>query len=291
MLTIFSCPKPFQGVIGTIQRNALRSWVNLVPKQEIMLIGNEHGVKEIVKEYGLIHIPEVERNKFGTPILSSIFDNAQKYSSNEFLCYCNADIILLDDFLPAVNRIIDFFKKDNFFTTGRRILMDIEGDLTLDSNENKNDFYQMIKKNGTLDRPDAMDYFIFKKGAIKGIPPFALGRCGWDNWLLFNAKKNNLAVVDATKSIRAIHQNHNYMHSKFINKGSVTFITGPEVISNRKLCEGSSKFFNLFECSYIVDSSSIKRIGFLRLIKRYEFRLRSYLSNLIKYNKGIKKGD
>lgn len=64
MLTIFSCPKPFRGHINIIQRNAIRSWTLLQARPEIILIGNEEGTAEVCKEFGLRHIPDVERNEY-----------------------------------------------------------------------------------------------------------------------------------------------------------------------------------------------------------------------------------
>jgi len=46
MLTIFTTPKPFEGHIDTIQRNALSSWKALSGSPEVLIIGNELGAKE-----------------------------------------------------------------------------------------------------------------------------------------------------------------------------------------------------------------------------------------------------
>ena len=46
MFTLFTTPKPFQGHIGVIQRNALRSWKRLHPDVEVMLFGDDEGAAE-----------------------------------------------------------------------------------------------------------------------------------------------------------------------------------------------------------------------------------------------------
>jgi len=76
MLTIFSVPKPFHGRIGVIQTNAIRSWVLLRPACEVILFGNEEGTAEIASRFGIRHIPDVERNEYGTPLVSSVFSTA-----------------------------------------------------------------------------------------------------------------------------------------------------------------------------------------------------------------------
>ncbi len=44
MLTLFSIPKAFDGHLGTIQRNAVRSWTSLGPGVQVVLVGDEPGV-------------------------------------------------------------------------------------------------------------------------------------------------------------------------------------------------------------------------------------------------------
>jgi len=44
------------------------------------------------------------------------------------------------------------------------------------------------------------------------IPAFVIGRVHWDNWLLWKALNSRVAVVDASSSVVAIHQNHGYSY-------------------------------------------------------------------------------
>ncbi len=101
VLTIFAVPKPFEGHIGRIQRNAIGSWARLRPQCQIVLCGNEPGTSDVADELGIEAIPEVSRNQFGTPLLSSVFRAAEERSRCRLLCYVNADIVLLSDFVAA----------------------------------------------------------------------------------------------------------------------------------------------------------------------------------------------
>ena len=58
MLTIFSPPKPFQGKIDVIQRNAIGSWIALGDEVEVILVGDEIGISDVASEYGVGHIEE-----------------------------------------------------------------------------------------------------------------------------------------------------------------------------------------------------------------------------------------
>jgi len=123
MLTIFAMPKPFEGHIATIQRNAITSWTLLNPRPEIILFGEENGVSEIARELGLRHIPKVNRNEYGTPLLNDLFDSAQNLAVNSIVCYVNADIVLLSDFSAAVKQIVSW--RPRFLMIGRRWDVDI----------------------------------------------------------------------------------------------------------------------------------------------------------------------
>lgn len=121
MLTIFSIPKPFVGPIGVIQRNAIQSWLKLDPECEIILFTNEYGTNKVAAEFGIRQIPDIERNEYGTPLINAAFDVAQLISDRQFICYVNADIIMLSDLLKAVQQVHQIHKrKDRFLIIGQR---------------------------------------------------------------------------------------------------------------------------------------------------------------------------
>ena len=102
LITIFSSPKPFSDPhIATIQRNAIQSWLHLGDVVNVLLIGEEPGIEQVVDEYSLDHIPAVDRNQSGTPLVSSIFNLARDRSKSPFMAYVNADILLLPDFIET----------------------------------------------------------------------------------------------------------------------------------------------------------------------------------------------
>ena len=96
MLTIFTIPKPFAGHIGVIQRNAIMSWLALIPACEIILFGDEPGIQEIAQEFGIVHVPEIRKTQYGTPFLDDVFNQAQQIAHHNVVCYCNADIIFFN---------------------------------------------------------------------------------------------------------------------------------------------------------------------------------------------------
>ncbi|MCJ7625377.1 MAG: hypothetical protein MUO76_17910, partial [Anaerolineaceae bacterium] len=131
-LTIFIAPKPFiDAHIITIQRNAIRSWIQLGSEVEILLIGDEPGIQEEAVYFGVRHLPEVKRNKYGTPLISSIFELAREGNDSRMLAYVNADILLMSDFLLAAKSGLS--KWDKFMMVGQRWDMEIVEELDFSS--------------------------------------------------------------------------------------------------------------------------------------------------------------
>src|SRR2546430_1739717 len=69
-LTIFSAPKAFQGHVGIIQENAIRSWINLRPRPKIILFSTEADLSDEVRRLDFELITSVETNSHGTPLVS-----------------------------------------------------------------------------------------------------------------------------------------------------------------------------------------------------------------------------
>lgn len=237
MLTIFSMPKPFQEHVGVIQTNAIRSWNLLRPKCEIILLGDEEGTAEIASKLGIRHIPEVDCNEYGTPLVSSLFSIAENTAKYQMMCYINADIILMSDFLKALSQI----RMDRFLMSGQRCDIDITELLDFDNPNWESHLRSMISKHGRLHPPSGVDYYVFPRGLYGEMPPFALGRTSYDNWLIYRARSLKVPVIDATQLVTSIHQNHERTYTSVALKGpegEADLTTGVEAKRNIQLMGG-----------------------------------------------------
>lgn len=212
ILKIFTIPKPFEGHIGTIQRNAIRSWARLRPECGIFVFGDETGSHEIVDELGIEQIVGIDRNEFGTPLLNSVFQHMERAEGPELLCYTNADIIFLSDFVDAVKRISE--SNSRFLMIGGAWDLDVREELDVESEDWEADIRERVTATGIGRSRYAMDYFVFPRDTIGDIPPFAVGRPGWDNWMIYRARHLRIPVVDVSASTCVIHQLHDYGHVK-----------------------------------------------------------------------------
>ena len=175
---------------------------------EIILFGSDEGTAEIASELAVKHIPDVAVNEHGTPLVNDLFEKAQRIASYDILTYVNADIILMSDFIQAVRDVAH--ASDKFLMVGRRWDLDIQELWDFDRPEWESGLRNVIRERGELRSQAAIDYFVFSRGLLDAIPPFAIGRTAWDNWLIFRARQHSSLVVDATDCVMAVHQNHDY---------------------------------------------------------------------------------
>jgi hypothetical protein len=209
-LTIFSAPKPFVDLhIRLIQRNAIASWCRLGADVEVILAGEEPGLAETAHEFGVRHLAQVGRNRLGTPLVSSIFGLVQANSTTPLLAYVNADILLLTSFVTMARWMME--RKGKFLLVGQRWDLDVGEPLEFSPGW-AGRLEDQLQKEGSLHAPAGSDYFIFPRGCFEKIPDFSIGRAGWDNWMIFEARRQGWQTVDATKSITIIHQQHDYAH-------------------------------------------------------------------------------
>ncbi|MFA6224303.1 MAG: hypothetical protein WC647_18540 [Desulfomonilaceae bacterium] len=245
MLTIFTIPKPFEGHTSIIQRNAIQSWLQLRPKCEVILCGRDDGVATVSKGFGVQHIADVACTVYGTPLLSSAFKQVQDVAQHRLICYVNADIILFSDLLTAIERIP--FKR--FLMVGQRWDLDVKTEIDFESVDCANGLASECKSRGVLHPASGSDYFVFPKGSIGELPDFAVGRPGWDNWLIYRARALGLPLVDATEAVTIIHQNHDYGH---VPKRRGDTYDGPEGDENLALVGGSEKKFILLDATWLL---------------------------------------
>jgi len=252
MLTIFALPKPFLGHFKTIQRNAIGSWMRLSPQCEIILLGDDKGTAEVAAEFGLRHVSGVERNEFGTPLVDSVFGAAEAAATYSWLCYINADIILLDDFLPAIQRVMT--NMHEALLVGGRWDLDLKEPLPFDRDWIARLRYR-VAASGRLRSHGAIDYFVFPRGLFRLIPPFAIGRTIWDQWLIYRAASQGVPVVDLTQVVQVVHQNHSYANARTLED----IEKSAEGRRNFELAGGYSHAYNLWDAPLRLTNQGIKR--------------------------------
>jgi hypothetical protein len=254
MITLFSVPKPLEGEFRWIQENAVASWCALGPEVEILLLGEEAGVGDLAAGTSARHLPELTRNECGTPRVDDIFRRAEQAARQPLLGYINADIILGSDFLAAVR--IAAGLRGRFLVVGQRWNLKIDSAIDFSDAAWEGKLRNRVRAEGRLEDPSGIDYFLYRRGLWPDIPPFALGRTMWDNWLILSARRRRAMVIDATENIWAVHQIHGYAHHP---QGAAGVWEGPEAQENERLAGGSFRLFTIRDATHRLAGGRIDR--------------------------------
>ena len=253
LVTILTAPKPFVDPhIRIIQRNALRSWLALGSAVDVIVLGNDAGIQGTAQELGVRHFPSVECNDKGTPLLSSMLEIARQQSTAPFLAIVNADIILFDDFISAIQLLQS--KMEEFLLVGQRWDMQVSEELIA-----ADAFHQLrsqVTSSAVLHPPAGSDYFVFPRHCYQNIPPFAIGRAGWDNWFIFKSRFEGWKVIDGTERVTIVHQDHDYRHLP----GGLPHYRLPETKQNVELAGGDHTIFTLFDAQYRFQGERVVRV-------------------------------
>jgi hypothetical protein len=253
MLTIFTTAKPFNGHNGIIQRNALKSWTLLDKDIEIIVFGDDEGSAEICAELRVRHEPFVERNQFGTVLVNGMFARAQATACHDVLCYVNCDIILMADFRRAISQTRARYPQ--FLMVGRRWDTDITEPIDFSSES----WEEQVRQRALAARRQRdrwwIDYFAFSRGFFgPEMPAFAIGRTSWDNWLAWKSCESGL-LVDASPSVIAVHQNHNYGHHP---QGERGVWKGEEARGNFELAGGGGHLRTIADATLVLRNGRFK---------------------------------
>lgn len=262
ILTIFAVPKPFGGATDLIQRNAIRSWSRLQPLVDVLLIGDEPGIKKAADEFGVRHSPDLRRNQFGTPLLSSAFETAHHESNSPMLVYCNSDLILLDDFVRSM-QVIGGSKLAEFVAFGRRIDLSVDDEIDFDNEFAVEALLARSRRQGKYSSVVCKDFFAFNRGLYRNIPDFAVGRGNWDNWMVHAAKREKrVPVINISQMASVIHQSHDYSH---VGKSRLScYVTGYEAQQNQRLA-GGRNLINGSTATWRMDSEGLRKVRLNRL--------------------------
>ena len=271
LITLFSAPKPFADPhIAMIQRNAIKTWT-LLPEVEVVLLGEETGIAEAARELGVRHIPDVKCNKNGTPLISSMMELARQ-NNNDLLCIINADMLLMSDFAEAARRSRNL--RDKFVLLSQRWDLDITQPLEF-TNGWQDRLRSVVHGQGSLHRPAGSDFFLFPKSCYTDVPAFAIGRAGWDNWMIYKARKEGWSVIDCTSSVMIVHQNHDYSHLP----GGKPHYEHPDTNENIRLAGGQANIrYTILDATHqLMPEGKLVRpkMTSLRFMRKLELFLRA----------------
>ena len=218
-----------------------------------MIIGDSQGAKEAAKLVSAVYIKDVETSSQGTPTISGLFKVAERNANNNMLCYVNADIILPENFLKIISILKN--NKRKFMAVGHRWNLNIIDSIDFEKPSECKRFWSYAKIKSNKHACTGIDYFIFRKGTFNNFPSLAIGRFGWDNWLLWKTRRMILPLIDLSDKIFAVHQNHSYKFDNF--ESSADLLVSDDGINNKDKIGGNT--LNLLDTNYHLSNGKIEK--------------------------------
>jgi hypothetical protein len=114
-----------------------------------------------------------------------------------------------------------------------------------------------VQSRGRLHSPAGSDYFVFPRQCFTEMPKFAIGRAGWDNWMIFHARWRGWPAVDATGTLHVIHQDHDYSHLP----GGQPHYRLPETFENIRLAGGRRAIYHLEDADHCIENGLLRPIA------------------------------
>lgn len=238
----------------------------LEPRPEIILLGNDEGTAEVARECGLRHLPNVATSDHGTPLLSDLFRQAEAATGSSWMCYVNADILLLNDFAGAFETVRKEVPK--CLMVSKRINLDIPEALAFEPGWEAR---MKARRDATGADGDYtnIDVFVFPKGTYGQVPDFAIGRLWFDHWLIKAVREQDLPVVDVSLVAPLLHQNHDYNH---VSGGKEQVWRGEEAERNSKLYGGVKNSYTLLDVTHeLTPGGAIRRVRFRKGIAKIKY--------------------
>ena len=216
MVTFFTTVKEFKGKTLVNQVNAIKSWlIGNAYECEAIIFGPDSGLQLLEDLPEVTWETRISSNESGVPFINAMFYRASALAKNDILCFLNADIIVHETFIEDILRIHKKLKQ-KYLIVGERL--DSDFDYLIDFSHR--DWYKKLmiaeSKNFKEHLPYGSDFFVFPKGQYSPeefvLPDMLVGRPGWDNYMIYDARKNNIRLVNLTPSTKVIHQSHDYYH-------------------------------------------------------------------------------
>ncbi|HVM76063.1 MAG TPA: hypothetical protein VMT75_10500 [Candidatus Saccharimonadales bacterium] len=211
----------------------------------------------MAEELQLRHISDVTVNEFGAPLLDDLFGKAEAVASHPHMCYVNADIILRDDFLRAMEIVLREMPKS--LAVSKRINVDICESLDF-TGDWEASVRRRVAETGADGHYTSIDIFTFPKGMYPKVPAFAIGRLWYDHWLIKAVRDQNLPVIDLSLVSPLLHQNHDYNH---VPGGADQVWRGKEAERNHQLSGGASNAYTMLDVTHeLMPDGRIRRVRY-----------------------------
>ena len=188
--------------LKTTQFPSFQTYINFIVFTEdaewVTLIRSEYLNVKVLPSPSLI--------KFAPPMIRDIFLNTMQSYDSTFYMFANADNVYDFSLIQTVRGVLRAVNqgriRSKLLIVGQRYDLNYKGVI-----RDQNQVRQLIKY-AIVHPPVAKDYFIVTKDSFEWelFPDFFIGRRWYDSYIVQNAFFNEVELIDATPTIRMIHQ-------------------------------------------------------------------------------------
>ncbi|XP_052232705.1 uncharacterized protein LOC127845678 isoform X3 [Dreissena polymorpha] len=185
----------------------LINWRSFHPSVIPVVFTNESSVIIECNKAGVTALPLSNAAADGIPVLKYMFRDAMNHFKTSLYAFSNSDILYTDTLIRTLAQMIN--SKTIYFS--RPVLIvgcrtNVEN-VTLEEGLHWENITRISQSRGKQFTEWAEDYFITSPSfPWNEVPEVVVGRPGYDNWLVYNSRKMKYNVIDATKTILAVHQ-------------------------------------------------------------------------------------
>ncbi|KAH3771654.1 hypothetical protein DPMN_172981 [Dreissena polymorpha] len=130
--------------------------------------------------------------------------------NTSFYAFSNGDILFTDTLIHTLAQIINstaVYLSKPVLIVGHRTNVN---NVTFEEGSHWENITRISRSRGELFGDWAEDYFITTPSyPWNKVAEVVIGRRAYDNWLVYNARKMNYTVIDATDTLLAVHQTTN----------------------------------------------------------------------------------
>ena len=207
-----------------VHKNTVRNWLSFRPYVIHVVFTNEIGIASECRRNGWSVLPVRETAADGIPVLKFIYLDAMKAYMTTYYAYSNSDILysgnLVDTLIGCTYNLSYFlnvtcstdsllygksvYAQQPTLIIGQRTNVQ---NVTNDKSSTWAAITSVARDRGRLFYVYAIDYFITSKHyPWDEIAEVVIGTPVYDNWVIYNARKQKHRIIDAAKTLLALHQ-------------------------------------------------------------------------------------
>ena len=215
----------------------IKNWALLGPCVHPVLFtsNTSSNLTHMAIEYGWDVWPVLRTNKYGTPFIKDMYLYAYSAYNSTFYAYTNGDILFFYNLLHTLNAVHIYFERNKHIFDRRTVfVVGTRSDYSMPHQVPPLFYHPSHIDNFTPGLPlhtGGIDYFITIRDGLPwhSMLDLVIGRAGIDNYLLREAVRWGMNMVDVTETMPVLH-----MQGK---GGTLTHLTikHPDAAYNKKL--------------------------------------------------------